>query len=164
MKKRRQLLINPAVQIKLVLRIAVYWVFFMLATTSFLYAWFALMTPYRTAQATWNDLLFRYGPVAVMTTILVPILMCDMLRLSNRFLGPMYRLQRQMRLAAEGQTVAPVYFRDGDLWQDFANDFNRLLARINAPTNSPAKNSVAGATELALGQTTQSNAAPSQAM
>jgi hypothetical protein len=139
MAKRRQLLVNPAVQIKLMLRIVVYWLLFMLATTSFLYAWYARMTPHRTAQATWNDLLFQYGPVAIMTLILVPILMCDMLRLSNRFLGPMYRLQNQMRLAAEGQRVNPIYFRDGDLWMDFAADFNRLLARIQGPTTSPAK-------------------------
>jgi hypothetical protein len=136
--KRRQLLVHREVQIKLMMRIFVYWALFMLTTSAFVYAWFARMTPHRTALATWNDLLFQYGPVALMTFILVPILMCDMLRLSNRFLGPMVRLQRQLRRLAEGQPAEAVYFREGDLWNDFADDFNRLVARI-----SPAKDSTA---------------------
>ena len=52
--------------------------------------------------------------------------------MSNRFVGPIYRLRRSMRSLANGEEVDPVFLRDGDYWFDFAEDFNRVAAEMGA--------------------------------
>lgn len=64
----------------------------------------------------------------VASLLLIPIVAIDCIRLSNRFAGPMFRLRRAMKEAADGKTVRPIKLRDGDFWFDFAEDFNRYLA------------------------------------
>jgi hypothetical protein len=51
----------------------------------------------------------------------------DTLRLTNRFVGPIYSLRRALREAAEGNVSRPLQFRDDDFWRDVADDFNRAL-------------------------------------
>lgn len=43
----------------------------------------------------------------------------------------MFRLRRSVRQLANGERVKKVYFRDGDMWQGFANDFNDLVTRLD---------------------------------
>jgi hypothetical protein len=50
--------------------------------------------------------------------------------LSNRFVGPMYRLRGAIRDVARGKDIQPLKFRNDDFWQDVAGDFNDLLERI----------------------------------
>jgi len=54
----------------------------------------------------------------------------DVVRLSNRFTGPLLRLRRSMRALARGEQVEPIRFRDNDFWHDFAEEFNALAARF----------------------------------
>jgi hypothetical protein len=54
------------------------------------------------------------------------------MRMSNRFVGPIYRLRRSMRSLANGADVDPVFLRDGDYWFDFAEDFNRVATEMGA--------------------------------
>ena len=61
--------------------------------------------------------------------VLLPAVIFDLLRLSNRFAGPMFRLRRSMHDLAQGRPVAAVRFRHADFWQEFADDFNTIAAR-----------------------------------
>ena len=53
-----------------------------------------------------------------------------MLRLSNRFAGPVYRMQRALHHVVENGTVEVVRLRDSDYWHDFAADLNSALAKL----------------------------------
>jgi hypothetical protein len=62
---------------------------------------------------------------------MLPIVLLDMVKFSHRFAGPMVRLRESMRRSAAGEHVEPVRFRDGDYWQDLADAFNAMQARID---------------------------------
>ena len=61
------------------------------------------------------------GPVVIVSLLLLPLVIFDMIRFSNRFVGPLLRLRRSMRQLARGQRVEPLKFRSNDLWQDLAD-------------------------------------------
>jgi methyl-accepting chemotaxis protein len=50
--------------------------------------------------------------------------------LSNRIVGPLFRLSREMKKAAEGEAVRPIAFRKNDYFNDLAKAFNKLLVRL----------------------------------
>ena len=54
------------------------------------------------------------------------------MRVSNQFVGPLYRLRRNMRELAAGESVRPIKFRDGDFGHEFADEFNELARKMQA--------------------------------
>jgi nitrate/nitrite-specific signal transduction histidine kinase len=69
--------------------------------------------------------------VALISSLIVlPVLLYDLTKYTNRFAGPICRLQRGMNDVAEGKFVPPMVFREGDSWQDLADSFNRIVARL----------------------------------
>ncbi len=58
--------------------------------------------------------------------ILAPVIAYDILRITNRFTGPVFRLRREMTRLAEGQDVPPMVFREGDSWCDMSEIFNQI--------------------------------------
>lgn len=80
------------------------------------------------AERMWSKL----GPAWVASILLIPIVVIDCIRLSNRFAGPMLRLRRAMKDLAAGKDVAMIKLRKGDFWYDFAEDFNGMLIERKA--------------------------------
>jgi signal transduction histidine kinase len=64
--------------------------------------------------------------------IVLPVLLFDLSRHTNRFAGPIFRLQRSLNALAEGKPVEPLTFRKGDNWHELAEAFNRVLIRLRA--------------------------------
>jgi hypothetical protein len=130
---RRQKFVDRQVQGSIVLRTATYWVLCMFTLGLMLIVWQILNNPAEPflihAAAMWQ----QYGPVAIASLLLLPILIVDIVGLSNRFVGPIYRLRRSLQQLANGEPAAPVKLRDNDFWVDLAEDFNRLLARVQPP-------------------------------
>lgn len=58
--------------------------------------------------------------------LLAPVIAYDMLRVTNRFAGPFFRLKREMRRLIDGESKVPLSFRDGDYWFDAADIFNQI--------------------------------------
>ena len=127
--KRRQIFVDPKVQGALVLRVVTYWGFCILALTLMLLCWRTFTIPGRSFAFHLDWLWFHYCPAVIASLLLIPILVLDSVRMSNRFAGPMVRLRRSMRRLAEGEDVQPINFRGNDFWSEFAGDFNRMLAR-----------------------------------
>ena len=73
---------------------------------------------------------YYYGAALVASLLLLPIVLIDIVRLSNRFAGPLVRLRRSMRALARGEKVQPIHFRGSDFWQEFADEFNAIAARL----------------------------------
>lgn len=136
-KKRKQLYVDPSVQGVLLLRTVLYWSFCIVMVTMFMVCWRIVTGPSRDLYVHLDYLWFHYAPVFVSTLLLLPILIIDTLTVSNRFAGPMVRLRKAMRQLADGDTnVSPLEFRKKDFWKDFADDFNRLLARMESEQNA----------------------------
>jgi len=127
---RKRLFIDPKVQGALVARVAFYWVVCLITITLMLLCWRVVTGPARLFYTHFNDMWFYYGPALIASFLLLPLVIVDIIRLSNRFAGPLMRLRRSMRDLARGEYVEPIEFRDADFWHDFADEFNAVAARL----------------------------------
>lgn len=128
---RRKIFVDPKVQGGLLLRAGLYLVCTSIVATVLILMWRILAGgPGRVFYRELGDLWFHYAPVALALLSLAPLLAIDLVRFSNRFAGPMYRMRKTMLDLADGQRVRPLKFRDDDLWKDFADAFNTLLRRV----------------------------------
>jgi len=126
---RKKLFVDSKVQGALVLRVLLYWAVCLTTVTLMLLCWSILRTP-RMFYTHLDDMWFHYGPALIASLILLPMVVLDIIRVSNRFAGPLVRLRRSMRALARGEHVEPIKFREGDFWQEFADEFNAVAARV----------------------------------
>jgi sensor histidine kinase YesM len=129
-KKRRRLFIDRPVQGGLIRRTVIYWILCMLVVTNMAICW--LVVP-KNPSSFGEFVAMTYdviGPVLTTSVFVVPLIIFDCVRMSNRFAGPVYRLHREIKRIADGQEAAPIQLRKGDHWQEIADDFNRMLERI----------------------------------
>ena len=62
--------------------------------------------------------------------LILPLVIFDVVRLSNRFAGPIYRLRVHLNNLQQSTDVSPLHFRDDDYWQQLAEPINALQLRI----------------------------------
>jgi len=136
--RRRILLIDPKVQGALAMRVVGYWLFALLTTWFFLVLWNVWSGPARPFNVVFDEVYQHFAAAAVISLMVLPIVVMDVLRVSNRFAGPVYRLKRSLRELAEGKEVPPLTLREGDFWQETAADLNRVAARIPRATDRQA--------------------------
>ena len=131
---RKQFFVDPKVQGALVGRVILYWLVCIITITLMLLCWRIVTGPARIFYMHFSDVWFFYGPAMLASLMLLPLVVVDIIRLSNRFAGPLLRLRRSMRALTQGEYVDPIEFRDGDFWQEFAQEFNALAARVQGQT------------------------------
>ena len=85
------------------------------------------------------DVYQRFAPAAAASLLILPLVVMDLLRLSNRFAGPARRLRNALCELGEGKEVRPLLFRDNDFWQETAAEFNRVNDRIKQLSARQAK-------------------------
>jgi len=128
--RRSTFFIDREVQGSLLMRTAVYWLFCLLSVSLMLICWAAYNGPPRRFAELATDLFYRYSPALLASVILLPVVLMDVLRFSNRFVGPVTRLRTALGTLASGQPGKPLNFRDDDFWRELATDFNRVSARV----------------------------------
>jgi hypothetical protein len=133
-RKRRQLFVDRHVQGALLLRAAGYWLFCLLTVSLMVLCWGVLTGPRAPAAVTLGRLLTTYAPALLASLILLPMVLVDCNRFSNRFVGPLLRFRRTLRQLADGEKVRPIKFREKDYWQDLADTFNDVLERMQRET------------------------------
>ena len=72
------------------------------------------------------------APAMIASIMLLPIVVVDSARFSNRFVGPIFRLRGAMKRLANGEKVEPFQFRKDDFWRDVPDDFNRIAERLQS--------------------------------
>jgi hypothetical protein len=132
--KRSKYFVDSKVQGLLLRRAARYWFFSLALVGCLTVLGWVFITPgigvLVASREQLTGLLSAFSVAVGVAVLLLPVALCDLLRVSNRFVGPVVRLRRQMDAAARGEHVEPVRFRDGDVWQEFANSFNALNERL----------------------------------
>ena len=148
--KRKCLYIDANVQGSLLLRVAAYWIACVTTIEFLTLSWQIATGPEQPTYFTyflnqdWRLCCIRLVASAL---LLVPIIF-DMLQLSNRFAGPVYRMQRVLRNVIENGTVQQIQLRDKDYWHDFAADLNAVLSRLASEDRTPTQ----AANEEPIGQ------------
>lgn len=135
-KQRKRYFVDHSVQGAILVRLCMYFVLFILSAGALLFFVEALIDDPRKAG---ENFLQRYGPTILAGLVLTPVFFLDLCKLTNRFAGPMVRLRRSMNALADGEEVNPIHFRDGDFWQELAEDFNRVIARVEAAEKTAAE-------------------------
>jgi len=128
--RRRKFLVDNAVQGALAARVGWYWLFFAASVAMLLIVWTAFVDRPQRSGDLFATAWTRVGPALLASILLLPLVMIDVLRLSNRFAGPMYRVRNGLRQLARGETVAPIVLRKKDYWTDVARDFNLVAERM----------------------------------
>ena len=145
--KRKKTYVDHKVQGAL-LRQAVFHWFLVLAATSFLVFLLQVLTggPSHSWSYDIHEAWSRYAPFIIALIAVTPPVIYDSLRLSNRFVGPIYRLRSAMHELANGGPAEPIHFRKNDFWHDLADDYNLILKRIGS--DSPEGDADAAETEM----------------
>jgi len=68
--------------------------------------------------------------VMLASALILPAILLDFLRLSHRWVGPIFRLRASLQALNRGETVKPIAFRDGDFWQELAGEFNQAAEEL----------------------------------
>ncbi len=131
MNQRKRLIVDPTVQWSIARRIMVHWALFCV-TTFVVYTAFSIMLTI--GEMPLSEAILKSTrdqlPMLVTMILLMPIFLRDILQLSQRFTGPIYRLRGALKDLAAGESPRPLRFRDGDFWSDVAGDFNLVRQKI----------------------------------
>ena len=129
--QRSQVFIDRPIQGALLLRAVVYWAVCLL-TQQLIVFLFVLVTSSADnfhangAQVWWHIQLSILAALAIL-----PMMLLDILKLSHRWVGPIFRLRAALHALTLGEPVPPIRFREGDFWQDLARDINVVTAELN---------------------------------
>lgn len=130
--KRKKLLIDSRVQGILIGRALVYLLACGLFMLLPIFIGRALNDPQHLFFENLGPFFRKYGMFFTCILLMLPLLVYDILKLTNRFAGPVFRLRREMRRLAEGEKVHPLKFREGDYWSDLTPAFNAILQRVES--------------------------------
>jgi hypothetical protein len=127
---RRRILIDRPIQQAVMLRTMLYWGLGTIAQV-LMVLYFALITTTQRDFINFGPQLWWQLQISLLASaVLLPIILLDVLRLSHRWVGPIFRLRASLKAMARGEAVEPVRFRDGDFWQDLAVDLNAVSAEF----------------------------------
>jgi hypothetical protein len=132
---RKSIFVDSKVQGALIGRVVLYWITCLIAIALMLLFWNIFTGPPRKLTTHLDILWLVLGPPAIASLLILPLVIMDVIRISNRFVGPLGRLRRSIRALARGENVEPMEFRNSDFWREFADDFNAIRARIRRLSN-----------------------------
>jgi hypothetical protein len=139
--KRRRLVVDPAMQFRLAVRIGWYlllWTVLAYHVSFMFYVHGSLLDggTHKGFAGLYLD-FFSYRRPLILTVIVIgPLVLYDIIKFSNRIAGPLYRCRRVMRDMAAGKTVPEFQAREHDFLDDVFVDFNALIRAWNARVGS----------------------------
>jgi hypothetical protein len=138
--RRRQIYCDREVQGALMLRVLLYWLYCQLATTLLVVCWSVVTGPPRRFVTVIGDVQENYWPAFLASLLVMPIVIIDVVRMSNRFVGPVKRLRDGLQALADGREVPTIKFRDNDYWQSLAGLFNTVSTQAKQESGPEFKN------------------------
>lgn len=135
-RNRRIYFVDKKVQGALLVRAVRYWLLSVVVVGTLIILGWMFITPGMVVLVQLRQqlpLFFGGLLVSLLASLAVlPLILYDMMRMSNRFVGPMYRLRKAMQQAADGQSVEPLAFCDQDYWQEFAEASNLMNEQLQS--------------------------------
>jgi len=129
-QRRRQFIDRP-VQGMLLLRASYYWALTLATQIAVMILLTLTASPPGESYVAGARFRLYLRLMAVASVIILPVILLDLVRLSHRWVGPIYRIRTALNALSRGETVPPIRFRDGDCWQELAGDFNVVAAELN---------------------------------
>jgi hypothetical protein len=130
MALRQQVWIDKSVQGVLVGRVVLYW----LCGVLYVGVGSACFQYYQNPDSSLLDhmtvLFHQIWPWLPTAILVLPLAIYDVVRLSNMFVGPIYRLRKHFSLLHSDMNSTPLNFREDDYWLDLPNMVNEMQAEI----------------------------------
>lgn len=139
MFERKRVFINSMIQGRIMTRVAAYWVIYHLVMwhTLFLFHYFAYRVevvngaPSVPFAELYGTFCLKYYPIVFSAMACAPLLLGDVLKMTHRIAGPLYRFEKALQAIQAGEEVKAVKLRDHDLLIQFQAEFNRFLDHYN---------------------------------
>ena len=128
MRQKRKKIWIDHFQTRLSRRLAFYFIMYQLAV----WALFAITSRIGAmAEAVgWPLSTYGYLLTPAITLGLGVLFICDVIRLTHRVVGPLYRFRQTVQAVTAGDDVAIVVLRKGDHLQELKDDFNAMLRAL----------------------------------
>lgn len=127
---RKRLYINPNIQGGLIARTMFHWLLYMATALIAVTIWTAYCNHRASILTLAQEVFSNFAPAFFAGVVLLPLFLYDQLRFSHRMVGPIYRLQQEMRKLTGGEGVQRLRFRQHDHWPELAEEFNRLAEMV----------------------------------
>lgn len=115
-------------------RAVAYWCFYVLVIIELLMCWDIALGPDGAffSQFRMDQIWQQHDTVLIASLLVLPVVLYDVLRVSNRFVGPIYRMRRTLRSLAAGEYVGKLQFRKGDYRLELADEINAVADYIES--------------------------------
>jgi len=130
--------IEPVVQGAFVRRILAYWGTCTFVAAILLVVIHKFVWPEQDASEHFVGVLSTHWPFVLTSGALLPLVVWDAIRFSNRVVGPIFRVRQVLRRHADGESIRPLQFRKEDFCQELADQINVLLNRLEAAEGKAA--------------------------
>ena len=140
--RRKKLLVYRPVQKALLVRVGFYamaCLLFMILPVTLVRS---LMNPDILLTAHLVSVLSDYWPILATGVMIIPFAIYDMLKVSNRVVGPIIRMRNEMARFVNGEEVDLVVLRQDDFWHDFAAVFNEVIDPVADDSSASVDQSV----------------------
>jgi hypothetical protein len=117
-------------QTRLIYRIALYLVFFVVCLSNLLFIWRLIAEGRGNPLEQYARVFIDYAPAFLCLAVLLPVMAWDTIRFSHRLVGPLVRFRKAMQDLAAGQPVRAIKLREGDFLGDLRDDFNKMLEAL----------------------------------
>jgi len=142
---RSRLFIDRPIQFAIIVRAVTYWTVCLtmqILATALLPV---LFHPPQDLYVVGEQFWWTLGLGILGSILALPLIVMDILRLSHRWVGPVYRLRSYLRSLRNGQPVGNLKFRESDFWQELAADVNSVVSELTEARarldNSPSLSS-----------------------
>ncbi len=143
---RKTFFVDRTVQGMLLVKATGYWLLSLFVVGAMTFLGWVFVTPGLDAlveiRAHLPSLIAMLVMALLSTLIVLPVILIDLVRQTNRFAGPIHRLQRVMQEAVAGTPVEPIHFRDHDYWQELATTFNQLIEQRETPSRPDGESEI----------------------
>jgi len=127
---RQTVWVDSTVQGVLIGRIVLYWISALLYVTLGSACFQYYQHPDWTVAEHVAALFSQFWPWIPSAVLCLPLVVFDVVRLSNHFVGPIYRLRQHLMEICEDPHCRALKFRDDDYWQDLAEPTHCLQAEL----------------------------------
>ena len=149
-KNRSRKFIDRPIQGALVLRVLLYWVVSSMVQVLVM-AFMSIVGRADSVHVNAQEFWWHIRLAAFSSVLILPFLLLDIIKLSHRWVGPIYRLRSALKSLAQGDSIPALVFREGDFWQELAADFNAVARRLKPPVEAGGQKSEVGGQKSEIG-------------